>query len=121
MGATESSRAHTRLIAGAVALLLFGSLAVSCTKPHGISVGYSKNPARGVTTVTVTVTDYTVNQTTVRIDDPGATPIATSSAATFSFDLDTTLLTDGGHQLFVRSETTDGMIANQFPFTVNNA
>jgi glucose/arabinose dehydrogenase len=89
--------------------------------PLGISVGYSKTPARGMTTVTVTVTGFTVAQTTVRIDDAGATPIATSTQASFPFDLDTKGLTDGAHGLFVTSQTASGPIADQFIFTVDNS
>ena len=119
---TASAKGRSRLIAGAAALVLLGSLAAGCEPPPpGITVTYSKTPARGTTTVTVTVTGYTVTKTTVRIDNAGATPVATSTAASFSFDLDTTGLADGAHQLFVTSETTSGTIGDQFPFTVDNS
>lgn len=120
MGGVVSPKRRSRLVTGALALIVFGSVITAC-KPPGISVTFSKQPARGVTTVTVTVTGYTVTQTTVRVDDAGATPVATSTGASFPFDLDSTLLSDGAHSLYVTSETTEGSIADQVPFTVNNA
>jgi glucose/arabinose dehydrogenase len=122
MPSTASARGRSRLIAGAAVLVLLGSLAAGCEPSSpGISVSYSKTPARGTTTVTVTVTGFTVTRTKVRVDDAAATPIATSTAASFTFDLDTTGLSDGAHQLFVTSKTTSGTIADQFPFTVDNS
>ena len=122
MPRTASARGRSRLIAGAAVLVLLGSLAAGCEPSSpGISVSYSKTPARGTTTVTVTVTGFTVTRTKVRVDDAAATPIATSTAASFTFDLDTTGLSDGAHQLFVTSKTTSGTIADQFPFTVDNS
>ena len=86
-------------------------------------MSYSKNPARATTTVTVTVTapSGSLNQTTVRLDDPGTSPIFTSTSSTFSFDLDTTLLADGLHDLLVTAETQSGSVSKDSSFTVSNS
>ena len=120
MARMASPKGPSRLIAGAVVLVVFGSLLAGCVNPD-IKVSFSKTPARGTTTVTVTVTGHTVTQTTVRVDDAGATPIATSTAASFPFDLDTTVLSEGAHKLFVTSQTTSGQIAGDYSFTVDNS
>jgi glucose/arabinose dehydrogenase len=109
-----------RLIAGAAVLALFGSLVASCNSP-AISVSFSKTPASGTTTVTVAVTNHTVTQTTVSLDNADATPIATSTAASFAFDLDTTVLTEGPHKLFVTSHTTSGTLSGQYTWNVQNS
>src|ERR1700730_15163897 len=102
MATMAPAKGGARVVAGAAVLVLLGSLAAGCEPSSpGISVTYSKTPARGTTTVTVTVTGFTVTKTKVRIDNTAATPIATSTAASFTFDLDTTRLSDGAHQLFV--------------------
>ncbi len=115
MGTIASRTGRSRLITGAIVFGLFGALLASCTNPS-IKVSYSKKPARDTTTVTVTVTGHTVTQTTVRIDAADAPPVATSTAASFSFDLDTTGLSEGAHQLFV----TSGSLSGQYPFKVAN-
>ena len=51
-----SPKGPSRLIASAVVLVVLGSLLAGCTNPN-IKVSFSKTPARGTTTVTVTVTD----------------------------------------------------------------
>ncbi|MDQ1534087.1 MAG: hypothetical protein QOF28_1848, partial [Actinomycetota bacterium] len=101
-------------------MVLGGSLAASCSPPQ-VTVQYSKWPTRGTTTVTVTVTGATVNQTTVRLDDPAATPIATSTSSSFSFDLDTTTIPDGIHDLLVSSDTSSGSVDYRSSFTVDNS
>ena len=115
-----SRRRGSWVVVAAAVVVLFASLAASCNPPK-ITVSYSKAPARGTTTVTVTVTGATVTQTTVRLDSTGASPIATSSSASFQFDLDTTTLLDGVHKLFVSSQTSSRTISDQFSFTVDNS
>ncbi len=121
MGESQVPNRRSRLIAAAAVLLLLVAVAASCKVPNGITVHFSKTPASGTTTVTVKVSGYTVTQTVVRIDDAGATPIATSTAASFAFDLDITGLSDGTHVLFVTSETASGAVAKQFSFSVVNS
>ena len=120
MGARALLARRTRVISSSVVLMLFGSLVVSCANAS-IKVSFSKKPARDITTVTVTVIDHTVNLTTVRLDSADATPIATSTSESFSFDLDTNQLSEGKHSLFVTSETTTETISGDYAFTVANS
>jgi glucose/arabinose dehydrogenase len=115
-----SSKRRFRVIAGGAVFALFGALLASCNST-AISVSFSKSPATGTTSVTVAVTNHTVTQTTVRLDTPGATPVATSTAASFTFGLDTTLLPDGTHVVLVTSQTTSGTISGNYLFTVANS
>jgi glucose/arabinose dehydrogenase len=111
---------RARLFAAPCAIAIFGACLAGCA-PRGISVTFSKTPARGTTTIKVTVnTSGTITATSARIDSATATPVATSSAATFSFDLDTTPLANTTHTLFVTSQTSTGSLSDQFPFTVDN-
>ena len=110
----------SRLIAGAAVAVVFGSLLTACMNAS-IDVSFSKQPARGITTVTVSVSDPTVTLTNVRLDSAGATPIATSTAPSFSFDLDTTVLSEGTHRLFVAAETDSGTRAGDYAFRVANS
>src|SRR5690348_1015815 len=111
---------YARLLAAPGAIAIFAAGLAGCA-PQGISVTFSKTPARGTTTIKVTVnTSGTITATSARIDSATATPVATSSAATFSFDLDTTPLSNTTHTLFVTSQTSTGSLSDQFPFTVDN-
>jgi glucose/arabinose dehydrogenase len=114
-----------RLFAAATVVALFVPLVAACVPPPppppGISVSYAKLPVRGTTTVTVTVTGFEVTSTTVRVDNASGPVIATSTAKSFQFGLDSTGLSDGPHQLLVSSETATGTIADQFPFTTANS
>jgi len=119
MARVSSGKRRLRVIAVGAVVGLFGSLLASCNSP-GLSVSFSKTPASGTTTVTVAVTGHTVTQTTVRLDAAGAPPIATSTAASFAFNVDTTILSEGAHTLFVVSQTTSSTLSGQYPFTVVN-
>jgi hypothetical protein len=96
-----------RFVRLGLVVVLFGCALTACEHPD-IGVAFSKTPARGTTTVTVTVKGHTVTQTVVSLDSATAAPIATSTLASFPFDIDTTPLADGTHRLFVTSHTTPG-------------
>jgi len=88
--------------------------------PH-IDVAFSKTPARGITTVTVNVVNLTVTQVTVALDSVNAPPVASSTMASFQFDLDTVGLLDGPHTLLIAGEGPAGFTANLFHFSSDNS
>jgi glucose/arabinose dehydrogenase len=101
-------------------------IAAACTPPPSggtphIDVAFDKTPARGTTTVTVTVTNMSVTSVTVRLDSASATPIETASTPSFQFPLDTTKLADGPHTLFVSATGPSASTDNNVAFGVDNS
>jgi glucose/arabinose dehydrogenase len=110
-----------------IALVVISLVAGACVPPPPpggtphIDVTFDKTPARGSTTVSVSVVSLPVTSVTVRLDSATATPFENATTATFQFPLDTTTLVDGPHMLFVAATGPSGSTQNNVAFGVDNS
>ncbi len=122
--ASDGSRRRASVVL-ALVLVAIPLIAAACVPPPGgaphIDVTFDKTPARGTTTVTVSVTSLSVTSVTVRLDSATATPIENATTASFAFPLDTTPLADGPHTLFVTATGSTGSTQANIGFGVDNS
>jgi glucose/arabinose dehydrogenase len=124
-GSRHSASAGRAALAIVTATLTLATFLAACGPTGGgtphIDVTFDKTPARALTTVTVSVVNFTPTTVTLRLDSPTADPLTTANTASFQYSLDTSPLSDGPHTLYVTANGSGGPIENDVQFGVDNS